>query len=104
MITILEDKTITYTKDDAFELTVELDGEINAEDRLKLVIAKDETSTPRIENTYALNEYEAFYMSFSNEDKKALDVGDYKYKIVLMKADGRVITQQSGDFIVKWGA
>lgn len=104
MINIILGSTIEYTKDDDFNMKVESESELTTNDRLRFVIAKDETSEPVVDNSYFVNSDLTFILTLSSEDKERLLLGDYIYKLILISADGKVITQLSGDFIVKWGA
>ena len=95
---------IEYTKGDTFDLIVSADSIMDSGTQLRFVIAKDENSNPVVDNTYNLNSNGEFSLCFSEENKNAVQMGDYIYKIVLISAGGSIVTQQSGEFIVKWGA
>ena len=103
MTNIICNSRIEYTQGDTFDLTVSADTAIDSGTQLRLVIAKDEKSNAVVDNTYNLNANGDFTMFFSEENKKALIIGDYIYKLVLLSVDGSILTQKSGDFIVKWG-
>lgn len=104
MTDIIYDSRIEYTKDDTFELTVFADNEIDAGTKLRFIIAKSETQEPIIDILYEMNNQAEFGIFFSEDEKKKILIGDYLYKMILIGVDGSVITQLSGDFIVKWGA
>lgn len=95
---------IEYTKGDTLNLTVSADAQIDSATKLKLIIAKNETSDAIIDTSYSMNSDGDFFLFFSEENKKNLLIGDYIYKMILIGIDGSIITQKSGDFIVKWGA
>ena len=102
-IKIICGSTIEYTKGDTFELAVTSDAALDEGSKLQLVIAKDETSNPVVDNTYTMDSDGSFFMRFTEDNIASLDIMPYLYKITLISLAGKVITQLSGDFIVKWG-
>lgn len=93
---------ISYTKDDTFELEVNSDN-FEAGDTCLFVIAEDENAEPVIRASFALANG-SFTITLAESERDKLDLGNYIYKIVITSLSGEVITQKSGDFIVKWGA
>ena len=100
----IKDNTIEYTKGDTFDLIVDASSEFLEGDTLRLIIAESETAGPNIDNTYALSSDGVFILTFSEQDKKKLEIKPYVYKLILGDINNRIITQVSGDFLVKWGA
>lgn len=94
---------IEYTKGDTFELSVSADAVIDTGSQLRFIIAESELASPVVDNTYNLNSSGEFSLYFSENNKNALSIGDYIYKMILLTIDGKIITQLSGDFVVKWG-
>ena len=94
---------IYYTKDDTFKITVGSNGEFEEGSSLKFIIAKNEEENPLVEEIFQLNE-NVFDITLNNPNKDKLAIGEYIYKIVLTNSSGEVVTQVSGNFIVKWGA
>lgn len=103
MTNIKNNSRIEYTKGDTFELSVSANTTIDAGSQLRFIIAESELADPVIDNTYNLNSSGDFTLYFSENNKNALLIGDYIYKMILQTIDGKIITQLSGDFVVKWG-
>lgn len=95
-------KQITYTAGDTFELSVLSESEFDSGAILKFQVAKNEESELLIDTSFNLNE-SGFIITLNDEEKEILTLGEYIYKIVLISASGDIITQKSGELIVKWG-
>lgn len=105
MIIITNKRNIEYTKGDTFEITVWTDKEnyFTPGMQLKLVIAESEQSDDLINKTFDIAEDLVFNLTLSDSEIEKLELGNYYYKLIVLK-NNTVVTQQSGDFIVKWGA
>lgn len=103
-MTEINENTIEYTRGDTFELSVEAEEGFEAGSALRLVIAENEAVSPNLNNIYSLCSDGSFFVVFSEEDKRKLNIMPYIYKLTLISADGKITTRLSGDFIVKWGA
>ena len=103
MITI-KDSTIEYTKGDTLRLTISAKTSFIEGSTLRFVIARDETSNHLIDTTVSLNADGCFVVELPKGERDKLEIDNYKYKCILISIDGIIITQKSGDFIVKWGA
>lgn len=93
---------ISYTKGDTFELEVNGDN-FETGDTCLFIVAEDENAEPVVKSTFKLTDG-SFEIKFTESERGKLDLGNYIYKIVITAISGDVITQKSGDFIVKWGA
>ena len=103
MITIYNfGEKIAYTKGDTFELEVNGDN-FETGDTCLFVVAEYENAEPVISSTFEMIG-ESFKIALSEQERKRLELGSYIYKIVISSIRGEVLTQKSGDFIVKWGA
>ena len=102
VLNVIQNKRIEWSISDTFELMVTDDSNFTDGDTLKFEIAKNETSDMIISNTYELNNGE-FNVVLSEADRKKIELGDYIYRIIITSANGSVKTEQSGDFIAKWG-
>lgn len=100
----INENTIEYTKGDTFELSVESESGFEDGSTLRFVIAENEAVSPNLDNIYSLCSDGMFIITFSEEDKRKLNIMPYIYKLTLINAGGRITTRLSGDFIVKWGA
>lgn len=94
---------ITYSTGDTFELSVSNAEEFEKGAQLRFVISKDENEPYLIDCNYSLEDC-CFEISLSDEDKEKLCIGKYIYKIIIITADDKVVTQKSGEIVVKWGA
>lgn len=103
MITIKK-STIEYTKGDTFRLTISTETSFSEGSTLRFIIARDETSSYLIDTTVSLSSDGCFVIELTKSERDKLEIDNYKYKCVLISIDGIIITQKSGDFIVKWGA
>lgn len=103
MLRIINGTNIEYTKDDTFSMGVSSKNELEEGSQLRFIVARSETSEPIIYNLYDLVDGK-FTVTLSNEDKEKLSINPYIYKLTLLSANGSVMTQKSGEFIVKWGA
>ena len=103
MLIIINGTDIEYTKDDTFELYVTTKNGFNDGTNLKFIISENENVTPLIENQTNVLDGK-FKVTLNAEEKAKLNLGDYIYKLVLISTDGKIITQKSGNFLVKWGA
>ncbi len=104
MLEIINGVNISYTQGDTFRLKISSGNGFNEGSKVRLVVARDETGSAVISNAYDIGADGAFYVVLGEEDKAKLAMGDYLYKLVLLAPDGSVVTQKSGDFMVKWGA
>lgn len=104
MIIIISGKNIEYTRGDTFYLKITTSGGFDENSQIDFVVAENENSVPIIENTYNLNDDNEFEITLSKADAEKFNYNNYLYKLVLHSADGKVMTQKSGDFKVKWGA
>lgn len=102
MINVIHNKTIEWSVSDTFSLVVSDKAGFNEKDKLKFQISQSEDTEPIISNEYTLNG-EVFDINLNSNDRSKLDLGYYIYRIIIIGADGSIVTQQSGDFIVKWG-
>ena len=104
MATKIIKNDIEYSVNDTLKLLVNVNG-IEEGATLRFIIAAGEETGYSIDNVYHPNSNgSTFTVTLSEKDKKKIPIGDYHYKIILLKADGTVITQKSGYFRVKWGA
>ena len=71
--------------------------------QLRFVIAQTEESEYIIDKTFNINDDMTFTITLSDSDKKLLDIGEYIYKMTVIK-DNKTVTRKSGYFTVKWGA
>ena len=94
---------ITYTAGDTFEISVSSAEGFPAGATLRFQVAKDELAELLIDSDFNLTG-EGFIISLKNEEKEKLPIGEYIYKLVLVGVDGEIVTQKSGELIVKWGA
>ena len=94
---------ITYTVGDTFEISVSSAEGFDAGMTLKFQIAKSEDMPLLIDTVFELENTE-FSVTLTDEEKEKLPIGEYIYKFVLISQDGEIITQKSGELIVKWGA
>lgn len=93
---------ITYTAGDTFLMGVSSDDGFDEGAQLKLQIAENETAPLLIDATFTQVDG-GFNVTLTSSEKRRLTLGDYIYKLVLVSASGDILTQKSGDFIVKWG-
>lgn len=94
---------ITYTAGDTFLMEVSSDEGFEDGAQLKLQIAESETAPLLVDATF--NQVDGgFEVTLSDREKEKLTLGNYIYKLVLVSVAGEIITQKSGDLIVKWGA
>lgn len=103
MLKILKNSDISYTKGDTFSLKVKAKNGFLEGSTLRLIIAESENKEPLIERTYQLSG-DVFNVNLTEMDKRKLELSSYIYKLSVISAEGAVITQKSGDFLVKWGA
>ena len=94
---------ITYTAGDSFEITVSSADGFPIGAILKLQVAKNEIEPLLIDTIFEL-ENEKFYVVLTDAEKEKLPIGEYIYKLVLVSKTGEIVTQKSGEMIVKWGA
>ncbi len=96
---------ISYTKGDTFKLTMhpKYDGAFQAGSQLRFVIAQTEESEYIIDKTININDDLTFTITLTNDEKSKLNLGEYKYKMIVIK-NNTIVTQSSGYFTVKWGA
>ena len=93
---------ITYTAGDTFLIEVSSDEGFDEGAQLKLQIAESETAPLLVDATF--NQVNgSFDVALTSREKEKLTLGNYIYKLVLVNVSGEIITQKSGDFIVKWG-
>ncbi len=93
---------ITYTAGDTFLMEVSSDEGFDEGAQLKLQIAESETAPLIVDATFSqING--GFAVTLSEREKEKLTLGNYIYKLVLVSIAGEIITQKSGDLIVKWG-
>ena len=104
MIRIINGTDIQYTKGDTFRLTVSSKNSFNEGSQLRFVVARNEESDNIINKTFDLNGEGVFVVSVNETEREEMQIGNYLYKFILIAPDGTIITQKSGDFIVKWGA
>lgn len=95
---------IEYTKGDTFSLKISASTSFGEGSTLRFIVARDENANNLIDNTVSLSSDGCFYIDLKKSERDKLEIDNYKYKCVLIGADGVTITQKSGDFIVKWGA
>lgn len=94
---------ITYTAGDTFLMEVSSAEGFDEGAQLKLQIAESETAPLLVDATF--NQVDGgFEVTLSEREKGRLSIGNYIYKLVLVNIAGEIITQKSGDLIVKWGA
>lgn len=96
---------ISYTKNDTFKLTIypKYEGAFEAGSQLRFVIAQTEKSEYIIDKTININDDLTFTITLTNDEKSKLNLGDYLYKMIVIK-NNTIVTQMSGYFNVKWGA
>lgn len=94
---------ITYTAGDSFEISVSSVDGFSNDVRLKFQVAKNESESLLIDAVFELDNDE-FSVVLTDEEKEKLIIGDYVYKLVLVTKSGEIVTQKSGELIVKWGA
>lgn len=95
---------LSYPIGDTFAIKIEASsGSFSDGSTLELIIAPDKESEPVIDNTYSLTNG-VFNVNLSENDKKALTIGEYLYKLILKGTDGSVYTQTSGNLYVTWEA
>ena len=93
---------ITYTAGDTFLMEISSDDGFEEGAQLKLQIAESETADFLVDATFNQSNG-GFEVTLTDREKEKLPIGDYIYKLVLVNVSGEIITQKSGDFIVKWG-
>lgn len=107
MIKVINDSTISYTKNDTFNWTLPIVG---AEEDSQIVFIIAEKDTDDSEDNYIVNNSYPVYNANSvtlilmQEDRSKLLIGDYYYKMIYVRPTGERTTIQSGQFNVKWGA
>lgn len=94
---------ITYTAGDTFLMEVSSAEGFEEGAQLKLQIAESETAPLLVDATFS-QVGGGFEVILSDREKEKLTLGNYIYKLVLVSVAGEIITQKSGDLIVKWGA
>lgn len=99
---IINGANIRYTQGDTFKLTVSSRNGFNENSRLRFVVAEKEGREPIIDKTFDMNN-DGFVITLDAAEREKIRIRDYVYKLVLIAPDGTIITQKSGDFIVKWG-
>lgn len=95
---------ISYTKGDTFRLpiTPAFEGAFEGA-QLRFVIALSETTEPTIDKLFDVNDDMRFTLTLSSAEISKLNIGDYLYKMTLIK-NNTIVTEKSGNFEVKWGA
>lgn len=96
---------ISYTKGDTFRLQImpAYEGAFTAGMQLRFVIAQTEMSGETIDKILDINDDLTFTITLSSDEITKLNIGDYLYKITLIK-NNTIVTEKSGNFCVKWGA
>lgn len=94
---------ISYTAGDTFILNVSAAEGFEENSSLKFCIAKNEASEYVIDSDFSLTDGR-FTIGLTDEEKSKLQIGDYIYKMTVVGGDGKIVTQKSGEFTVKWGA
>ena len=94
---------ISYTSGDTFILNVSATEGFEENTVLKFYIAKNEVGEYIIDSEFSLSEGR-FTIELTDEEKSNLQVGEYIYKMTIVGGDGKIVTQKSGEFTVKWGA
>lgn len=96
---------ISYTENDTFKMIAyqKYENTFDASSKLRFIIAKTEESEYIIDKTFDINDDLTFTLTLNDKEKAKLKLGDYKYKMVLLK-NNKIVTQISGHFEVKWGA
>ncbi len=102
MLKVLENN-ISYTKGDTFELKVSSKTGFSDGSHLRFTVSENEAGEPLVERSYSLSG-DAFLVTLTDEDKRRLEIGSYIYKISIVSVAGVIVTEASGDFLVKWGA
>lgn len=108
MLTIKETKTginIEYSKGDTFEFTISSEEVIPDGTTMRLQISPNgDTDDVLIEKTYSLKD-NRFYITLDKSDISKLDINHlYQYRLTLFAIDGSIMTNVSGNLLVKWGA
>lgn len=99
-----ETSDISYSENDTFKLTVyRKNGGFEEGSELRFIIAQTEESEYIIDKTFNINDNMTFTVTLTNTEKSRLRIGEYKYKMILIK-NNTIITRKSGYFTVKWGA
>lgn len=96
---------ISYTKGDTFKLSITpaFEGAFTEGTQLRFVIAQTEMTEPTIDKVFELNDDFTFTLTLSSNEISKLIIGDYLYKMTLIK-NNTIVTEKSGNFEVKWGA
>lgn len=102
MITIVAGKNIIWSVEDTFDMPVSSEMGFEEGAKLRFDISQGEDIAPIISKTYSLSG-DVFNVVLQEEERKSLKIGDYIYRIIILSTSGSVITEQSGDFTVKWG-
>ncbi len=108
MLTIKETKTgtdIEYSKGDTFEFTVSSTDILPDGTSIRFQISQNgDTDDILLEKTYALKD-NRFYITLDNTDIAKLDINNlYQYRLTLFSIDNSIMTNVSGNLLVKWGA
>lgn len=103
MLTIINNKNISCSIEDSFLLPISNENGFEDGSTLRFDIADGENSVPIISNTYTLSNG-MFNVTLDSTERKKLSIGNYIYRILIISANGTVVTEKSGDFTVKWGA
>lgn len=102
MIKLLnEGKTIEYTQGDTFELVMTKE-DANENIKLRFVVALDEASSPIIDEQYQYTN-DKFIIALTPSEINRLPIGNYIFKMSFINEYGKIVTDFSGDLIVKWG-
>lgn len=102
MITVINGCDIEYTAGDTFLLSVTSVDGFTEGAKMRFVIAQGKHSDAIIDKQFELSE-DGFTLTLTAEESAKLPMEEYIYKLILLDITGQVITQQSGDFTVKWG-
>ncbi len=94
---------ISYTSGDTFLLTAESCQGFEEDAHLRFQVAENEKSEMLIDSMFDLEEG-VFNIELTSEQTEKLVFGNYVYRLVLLGADGSVVTRKSGELEVKWGA
>ena len=100
MVTVINNTDIIYTKGDTFRLFV-TSSEDECTDTLRFQVARNEEADIIINKTVSpVND--VYTVELNTEEKQSLDIGDYVYRVSFVNQTD-VVTQKSGNFVVKWG-
>ena len=94
---------ITYTAGDTFEISVSSAEGFEEKSTLLFQVAKSENEEFLVNSAFDLINDE-FIIILTDEEKGKLPIGEYIYKLVLINEKSEVVTQKSGELVVKWGA